>query len=249
MIGAFGDIVFEISEEKVFSLNNQIARIYKSKISEHQPLYGIGMLRHQGRELSEVNFSITLNSFLTKNLTEDKKKLIDMWEKGEYGNLVLAGQVFGEFPFLITEISEENSFFNREKGEFDIINLNISLKEYILNPKLYNQQMEAKKIKVKEQITEEETENIEIIQKTTKLQGIAEKINGTIEIAENKKKEILSYLEKIRKDTKIDEIMDVVRAGVITADKAKKIINHTKNFSETDKRIILNFLRNQIGGR
>ena len=123
------------------------------------------------------------------------------------------------------------------------------MKEYILNPKLYNQQMEAKKIKVKEQITEEETENIEIIQKTTKLQGIAEKINGTIEIAENKKKEILSYLEKIRKDTKIDEIMDVVRAGVITADKAKKIINHTKNFSETDKRIILNFLRNQIGGR
>lgn len=164
MIGAFGDVAFEISENKVFSLNNQITRSYKSKISEHQPVYGIGMLRHQGRELSEVNFSITLNSFLTKNLTKDKQKLINMWEKGEYGNLVLGGQVFGEFPFLITEISEENSYFNKEKGEFDVINLNLSLKEYIENPKLYNQQIEAKKVK-NEKVFEEESENVEEEQK------------------------------------------------------------------------------------
>ena len=35
MIGSLGDIIFEVSDKKVFSINNQINRSYKSKISEH----------------------------------------------------------------------------------------------------------------------------------------------------------------------------------------------------------------------
>ena len=34
MIGSFGEIIFEISDKKVFSLNNEISRTYKSKISD-----------------------------------------------------------------------------------------------------------------------------------------------------------------------------------------------------------------------
>lgn len=164
MIGSFGEVIFEISDRKVVSLNNEISRTYKSKITEHTPIYGPGMLRHQGRELIEVSFSISLNSTLTPELGEEKKKIIEMWERGEYANLVLGGQVFGEFPFLITEISETNSYFNREKGIFDIIELNLSVKEYIENPKLYNQQLEARKIK-KNETTTEESSDIEAEQK------------------------------------------------------------------------------------
>lgn len=164
MIGSFGDIVFEISDKKVVSLNNEISRTYKSKISEHNPVYGPGMLRHQGRELIEVSFSISLNSTLTPELEEEKKKIIDMWEKGEYANLVFDGQVFGEFPFLILEISEVNSYYNKEKRMFDVVELNLSVKEYIENPKLYTQQLEAKKIKQKETTTEE-SEDVENEQK------------------------------------------------------------------------------------
>ena len=32
MVGSFGDVVFEISDKKVFSINNEINRAYKSKI-------------------------------------------------------------------------------------------------------------------------------------------------------------------------------------------------------------------------
>ena len=67
--------------------------------------------------------------------------------------------------------------------------------------------------------------------------------------AENKKKEILDQLEKIKKDAKIDELMDLVRAGMITADKANEMIDYAKNFSKTDREILLNFLRNQTGGK
>lgn len=263
MIGSLGDVIFEVSDKKVFSINNQINRSYKSKISEHNPIYGPGMLRHQGRELTEITFGITLISSLLQETTpsEQLDKIKTMWEFGEYGYLTLGGQTFGAFPFLIIDISEKNSYFNRETSEFDYINLDLTLKEYIDDPKKYNQIIEQLKAQKKEQeeLVEVEAANVEVEQKT-KLQEFAEKVKNkvdstlekvdkTIQIAENKKKEILSQLEKIKKDAKIDELMNLVRAGTIAADKVNEMIDYAKNFSETDKQILLNFLRNQIGGK
>ena len=263
MIGSLGDVIFEVSDKKVFSINNQISRSYKSKISEHNPIYGPGMLRHQGRELTEITFGITLISSLLQETTpsEQLDKIKTMWEFGEYGYLTLGGQTFGAFPFLIIDISEKNSYFNRETSEFDYINLDLTLKEYIDDPKKYNQIIEQLKAQKKEQeeLVEVEATNVEVEQKT-KLQEFAEKVKNkvdstlekvdkAIQIAENKKKEILSQLEKIKKDAKIDELMNLVRAGTIAADKVNEMINYAKNFDETDRQILLNFLRNQIGGK
>ena len=263
MIGSLGDVIFEVSDKKVFSINNQINRSYKSKISEHNPIYGPGMLRHQGRELTEITFGITLISSLLQETTpsEQLDKIKTMWEFGEYGYLTLGGQTFGAFPFLIIDMSEKNSYFNRETSEFDYINLDLTLKEYIDDPKKYNQIIEQLKVQKKEQeeLVEVEVANVEVEQKT-KLQEFAEKVKNkvdstlekvdkAIQIAENKKKEILSQLEKIRKDAKIDELMNLVRAGTIAADKVNEMIDYAKNFSETDRQILLNFLRNQIGGK
>ena len=263
MIGSLGDVIFEVSDKKVFSINNQINRSYKSKISEHNPIYGPGMLRHQGRELTEITFGITLISSLLQETTpsEQLDKIKTMWEFGEYGYLTLGGQTFGAFPFLIIDMSEKNSYFNRETSEFDYINLELTLKEYIDNPKKYNQIIEQLKVQKKEQekLTETEAVNVEAEQKTklqefaekvkSKVDSTLEKVDKAIQIAENKKKEILEQLEKIRKDAKIDELMNLVRAGTIAADKVNEMIDYAKNFSETDKQILLNFLRNQIGGK
>ena len=263
MIGSLGDVIFEVSDKKVFSINNQINRAYKSKISEHNPIYGPGMLRHQGRELTEITFGITLISSLLQETTpsEQLDKIKTMWEFGEYGYLTLGGQTFGAFPFLIIDISEKNSYFNRETSEFDYVNLDLTLKEYIDDPKKYNQIIEQLKAQKKEQeeLVEVEAVNVEVEQKT-KLQEFAEKVKDkvdstlekvdkAIQIAENKKKEILSQLEKIRKDAKIDELMNLVRAGMITADKVNEMIDYAKNFDKTDREILMNFLRNQIGGK
>ncbi|WP_314338874.1 phage tail protein [Leptotrichia wadei] len=263
MIGSLGDVIFEVSDKKVFSINNQINRSYKSKISEHNPIYGPGMLRHQGRELTEITFGITLISSLLQETTpsEQLDKIKTMWEFGEYGYLTLGGQTFGAFPFLVTNINEKNSYFNRETSEFDYINLELTLKEYIDNPKKYNQIIEQLKVQKKEQekLTETEAVNVEAEQKTklqefaekvkSKVDSTLEKVDKAIQIAENKKKEILDQLEKIKKDAKIDELMDLVRAGTIAADKVNEMIDYAKNFSETDRQILINFLRNQIGGK
>lgn len=263
MVGSFGDVVFEISDKKVFSINNEINRAYKSKISEHTAIFGPGMIRHQGRELTELSFGISLVASLIPDATpsEQLDKIKTMWEFGEYDYLTLGGQTFGAFPFLIIDMSEKSSYFNKETSNFDFINLELTLKEYIDNPQKYNKIIEQLKIQKKEQekLTEAETINVEAEQKSklqefaekieNKVNDIVEKVDKAIEIAENKKKEILSQLEKIKKDAKVDELMDLVRAGMITADKANEMIDYAKNFSKTDREILLNFLKNQTGGK
>ena len=263
MIGSLGDVVFEVSDKKIFSINNAINRTYKSKISEHTAIFGPGMIRHQGRELTELSFGISLVASLIPDTTpsEQLDKIKTMWEFGEYDYLTLGGQTFGAFPFLIIDISEKSSHFNKETSNFDFINLELTLKEYIDNPQKYNQIIEQLKIQKKEQekLTEVEVANVETEQKSklqefaekvgNKVNDIAGKVDKAIEIAENKKKEILDQLEKIKKDAKIDELMDLVRAGMITADKANEMIDYAKNFSKTDREILLNFLRNQTGGK
>ena len=259
MIGSLGDVIFEVSDKKVSSINNELSRTYKSKISEHTAIYGPGMVRHQGRELIEISFGISLVSSLLPDSSpaEELDKIKTMWEFGEYGYLTFGGQTFGAFPFLIIDMNEKNSYFNKKTSSFDVINLELTLKEYIDNPKLYNQIIEQLKAQKKEQekLAEAEVENVEVEQKTKldhfmdKIDKATEKIDKALEKIENKKNEILDKLEQIKKDYKVHEFMNLLRAGLITADKVKEMMQYTKVMkSETDRQILLNVIRNYLGG-
>ena len=259
MIGSLGDVIFEVSDKKVSSINNELSRTYKSKISEHNAIYGPGMVRHQGRELIEISFGISLVSTLLPDSSpaEELDKIKTMWEFGEYGYLTFGGQTFGAFPFLIIDMNEKNSYFNKKTSSFDVINLELTLKEYIDNPKLYNQIIEQLKAQKKEQekLAEAEVENIQEEQKTkldqlkNNINKATEKINKTLEKIENKKDEILDKLEQIKKDYKVHEFMNLIRAGLITADKIKEMTEYSKTMkSETDRQILMNVIRNYLGG-
>ncbi len=259
MIGSLGDVIFEVSDKKVSSINNELSRTYKSKISEHTAIYGPGMVRHQGRELIEISFGISLVSTLLPNSSpaEELDKIKTMWEFGEYGYLTLGGQTFGAFPYLIIDMNEKNSYFNKKTSSFDVINLELTLKEYIDNPKLYNQIIEQLKAQKKEQekLAEAEVENVQEEQKTkldqlkNNINKATEKINKTLEKIEKKKDEILDKLEQIKKDYKVHEFMNLIRAGLITADKIKEMTEYSKTMkSETDRQILMNVIRNYLGG-
>ena len=256
MIGSLGDVIFEVSDKKVSSINNEPSRTYKSKISEHNAIYGPGMVRHQGRELIEISFGISLVSSLLPDSSpaEELDKIKTMWEFGEYGYLTFGGQTFGAFPFLIVDMNEKNSYFNKKTSSFDVINLELTLKEYIDNPKLYNQIIEQLKAQKKEQekLAEAEVENVQktkLDQLKNNINKATEKINKTLEKIENKKNEILDKLEQIKKDYKVHEFMNLLRAGLITADKIKEMTEYSKTMkSETDRQILMNVIRNYLGG-
>lgn len=259
MIGSLGDVIFEVSDKKVSSINNELSRTYKSKISEHTAIYGPGMVRHQGRELIEISFGISLVSslLLDSSPAEELDKIKTMWEFGEYGYLTFGGQTFGAFPFLIVDMNEKNSYFNKKTSSFDVINLELTLKEYIDNPKLYNQIIEQLKAQKKEQekLAEAEVETIQEEQKTkldqlkNNIAKATEKIDKALEKIEKKKDEILDKLEQIKKDYKVHEFMNLIRAGLITADKIKEMTEYSKTMkSETDRQILMNVIRNYLGG-
>lgn len=259
MIGSFGDVIFEVSDKKVSSINNELSRTYKSKISEHTAIYGPGMVRHQGRELMEISFGISLVSSLLPDSSpsEELDKIKTMWEFGEYGYLTLGGQTFGAFPFLIIDMNEKNSYFNPKTSSFDFVNLELTLKEYIDNPKLYNQIIEELKSQKKnqEKLIEVEVENVQKEQKTkldqlkNNINKTTEKIDKALEKLENKKDEILDKLEQIKKDYKVHELMNLIRTGMITADKIKEMTEYSKTVkSEADRQILLNVIRNYLGG-
>ena len=259
MIGSLGDVIFEVSDKKVSSINDELSRTYKSKISEHNAIYGPGMVRHQGRELIEISFGISLVSTLLPDSSpaEELDKIKTMWEFGEYGYLTLGGQTFGAFPFLIVDMNEKNSYFNKKTSSFDVINLELTLKEYIDNPKLYNQIIEQLKAQKKEQekLVEAEVENVQEEQKTkldqlkNNINKAAEKIDKALEKIENNKNEILDKLEQIKKDYKVHEFMNLLKAGLITADKIKEMTEYSKSMkSEADRQILLNVIRNYLGG-
>ena len=188
---------------------------------------------------------------------EELDKIKTMWEFGEYGYLTLGGQTFGAFPYLIIDMNEKNSYFNKKTSSFDVINLELTLKEYIENPKLYNQIIEQLKAQKKEQekLVEAEVENVQEEQKTkldqlkNNINKAAEKIDKALEKIENKKNEILDKLEQIKKDYKVHEFMNLLKAGMITADKIKEMTEYSKTMkSETDRQILLNVIRNYLGG-
>ncbi len=259
MIGSLGDVIFEVSDKKVSSINNELSRTYKSKISEHNAIYGPGMVRHQGRELIEISFGISLVSSLLPDSSpvQELDKIKTMWEFGEYGYLTFGGQTFGAFPFLIVDMNEKNSYFNKKTSSFDVINLELTLKEYIDNPKLYNQIIEQLKAQKKEQekLAEAEIENVQEEQKTkidqlkNNIKKATEKIDKALEKIDNKKNEILDKLEQIKKDYKVHEFMNLIRTGLITADKIKEMTEYSKTMkSEADRQILMNVIRNYLGG-
>ena len=106
MIGSLGDIIFYASDLNVFSLKKELSRSRKAKITQHEPIYGIGKVRQQGRKLMEVNLSIELIAGLTKAPSVHLQMLKDFMELGKYASLILGYHVIGEFPFLITGIEE-----------------------------------------------------------------------------------------------------------------------------------------------
>lgn len=146
MIGGFGVLTFEVSEDNIKSIDGQLSRTLTAKTSEHNAINGIGMIRHQGRELQEISFKMSLISQGKVNPVNELAKIQDMLEVGAYNHLILNGTVVGDFPFIILSASQTMTYFHKEQG-VQVIEVDISMKEYIEDPTVYDKLIEAKKEK------------------------------------------------------------------------------------------------------
>ena len=113
MIGGFGILTFEVSEDNIKSIEGQLSRTLTAKISEHNAINGIGMIRHQGRELQEISFKMNFISQDKVNPVNELSKIQDMLEVGAYNHLI-----------CFNPYSNGSSFFI---GNFTILKMVITL--------------------------------------------------------------------------------------------------------------------------
>lgn len=129
VIGAFGDLVFEVSALRVLTFDG-FKRDVKAKYAEHQIIGRPAVLEFVGRELEEISLTIKLISALGVNPAEVELQLREMCHTGEPNFLIIGNMVYGENEFVIEDISESVVRWTGG-GEVMTNQLEVKFKEYV----------------------------------------------------------------------------------------------------------------------
>lgn len=129
VVGAFGDLVFEVSAMKVLTFDG-FKRDVKAKYAEHSIIGRPAVLEFVGRELEEISLTIKIVSSLGVNPAEVALQLREMCQSGEPNFLIIGNTVYGENEFVITDVSES---VIRWTGGGDVMtnDIEVKFKEYV----------------------------------------------------------------------------------------------------------------------
>jgi phage protein U len=127
-IGAFGDIVFEVSDSVIRTFK-EFQKTTPARWAVHNILGHDPVAEFVGPGQKEISLPVTLNAlFLGGKTIEDEVAAIEkMSDEGSVGTLVIGEQVIGKF--YLDNINETVSRFGG-KGEFTHAEITLSLKQY-----------------------------------------------------------------------------------------------------------------------
>lgn len=125
ILGAWGDIVFEVSEQTIRGLKD-LSRTSTWKYAEHEIVKGKNRLQTLGRQLDEVEIKAVLAHPFCKP-AQDLKKLKEKADAKKAYPLVIGDEYFGEF--VLTELSE-NWLETDSEGHPRVVEISMKLKEY-----------------------------------------------------------------------------------------------------------------------
>ena len=128
IIGTFGDLIFETSSEKVFSLS-KLQRSVGKRTAKFTPVIGKESTQYLGPELRKVDATIALNAFLGVKPREALDRLTQLVEGREIYPLIIGGRPLAENPFMLTSASESWGTLLTE-GELATAEVSLSWEEY-----------------------------------------------------------------------------------------------------------------------
>ena len=128
VIGAFGDIVFEVSSLKVLTFD-RYKRVVKAKYAAHEIINRPAVLELVGRQLEEISLKVKAIANLGVNPAELALTLRDICQKGEPNFLILDDTVIGENEFVITDVTENVLMWHGGTAFSNELDLNF--KEYV----------------------------------------------------------------------------------------------------------------------
>ena len=129
MIGSFGEVVFEVSSERVRTFRDfQIQ--HSAKYTEHAIHGRKGLLEFTGLSASTASLSIRLDAGLGINPKEELNTLHEILTKHEALPFILDGEPQGEGLWVLESIGENYEIIDNH-GTAIAVEVSIKLKEYI----------------------------------------------------------------------------------------------------------------------
>ena len=129
MIGSFGDVVFEVSSERVRTFRDfQIQR--SAKYSEHAIHGRKGLLEFSGLSASTASLNIRLDAGLGVNPKEELTALRDILNNHKALLFILDGEPQGDGLWVLESLSESYEIVDN-KGAVIAVEVSLKLKEYI----------------------------------------------------------------------------------------------------------------------
>ena len=129
MIGSYGDIVFEVSSEKVKTFRDlQVQR--SAKYSEHAIHGRKALLEFTGLSPASISINIRLDAALGLNPKEELSMLYEVLNKHIVMPFILDGEPQGDNLWVLESIDERHEIIDNH-GKSIAVEVSLKLKEYI----------------------------------------------------------------------------------------------------------------------
>ena len=129
VLGALGDIVFQVSDDTVQTLNN-MSWGGAARYATHQRHACPAMTEYTGDGADTLSFDIVLSAYLGVNPQTVIAQLFAYKRAGTALSFVLGDKAYGRYRWVITKHAIKSQFFDGE-GNLTQCKVTVSLQEYI----------------------------------------------------------------------------------------------------------------------
>ena len=127
-IGAFGNLVFSVSDQTGKTFDN-MKWDFSAKYATHDRHIKADLLEYQGPEIETVSFGMEFSVFLGVDPWKEIKKLREMVRSGYTGRLVIGRMIYGNYKWVIQKGTVSLKYFDGN-GNLLSARADVTLKEY-----------------------------------------------------------------------------------------------------------------------
>ena len=129
VIGCLGDIVFRVSEETVYTLDN-MAWSGSARYAVHERHLNHALTEFTGLDPDQISFDIMLCSELGADPITEVVKLWDIERSGQAVPLTIGTKAYGKYRWNIVK-HEMKPKAHRTTGDIHTATVSVSLQEYL----------------------------------------------------------------------------------------------------------------------
>lgn len=129
IIGSFGDIVFEVSHNKIRTFNN-FSRSASSRWADHEIEEGKPISEFLGPDLDEISFRMRFDVAYGMNPKTEMDRLLIKCRAGQAETLIVGGIPLGMYKWTIRTVGQDWKYFDGS-GRLIVGEVDVTLREYM----------------------------------------------------------------------------------------------------------------------